>query len=220
MDRTLLVSIPTTFSKNVHHFTVVHFPPCIRQSFLKYEWHLIWFIGDKFLKILYALLSLLASDTVERKLGSESRCFTTYYHDIGLLTLRMLPLWLGANVLHMVYVWDDWCPSLLLEVYGNSERAGVTLAGVETYTAHRTESSLCYWRIINRTDSPVSWCDLRLDSMHELLSLMQSSSFAWIRPVFIAIGYTRSWHSRRRCIMEIIIPFLWGVFPLAIFIST
>ncbi|PPQ78964.1 hypothetical protein CVT25_002293 [Psilocybe cyanescens] len=167
---------------------------------------------------LSALLSLLASDAVEQKLGNKYRHVITFYDSIRIL--RQLSI--SYDWERMSGVWSTFGMIGALRFYlkfsaglANSERAGVTLAGAAVYTDHRTESSLCYWGV-NRPNYRVSWWA----SDHEPLSLMQSytSESAWIRPIFIAIGYTKCpWNwSSMRCIMEIIIPCLWAIFSLAI----
>ena len=95
----------------------------------------------------------------------------------------------------------------------NSERAGVSLAGAGGYTSQKTEFALCYWRV-GRANTPTAW----RDPTNQLLSLMRSSSSAWIRPHFIVIGYSQCpWKWRRwRCIKEILVPCLWGLFSIAI----
>lgn len=75
----------------------------------------------------------------------------------------------------------------------NSERAGVSLVGAGGYTSEKTEFASCYWRV-GRTNSPIAW----RDPTNQLLSLMRSSSSAWIRPHFIVIGYSQCpWKWRR-----------------------
>ncbi|KAH9481983.1 hypothetical protein JR316_0006513 [Psilocybe cubensis] len=149
---------------------------------------------------LSALLSLLASDAVEQKLGSKQ----SYDWE------RMSSVWSTFGMIGVLRFYLKFAAGL-----ANAERAGVTLSGTEVYTDQRTDTALCYWGV-NRPNERITWWA----SAHESLALMQSytSESAWLRPIFIAVGSTKcpwSWRSVR-CIMEVIAPVLWAFISLAI----
>ncbi|KAJ7796333.1 hypothetical protein B0H14DRAFT_2295293, partial [Mycena olivaceomarginata] len=93
-----------------------------------------------------------------------------------------------------------------------SERAGVDLFGAATYTARQTMSSMCYWKV-GRTNRPLMW----RDSTNQLLSRLDTTGSPWIRPICIALGYSRCpWGpTARRCVWEVLSLF-WSMFTMAI----
>ncbi|KAJ7791753.1 hypothetical protein B0H14DRAFT_2624672 [Mycena olivaceomarginata] len=102
-----------------------------------------------------AILSLLAADTVERKLSSEASFdwerMSSVWSVFGLVGALRAHLKIAASI-------------------AGSERAGVDLFGAATYTARQTMSSMCYWKV-GRTNRPLMW----RDSTNQLLSRLDTT---------------------------------------------
>lgn len=94
-----------------------------------------------------------------------------------------------------------------------SEKAGVDLMGAGGFTASRTSNALCFYQV-GRSNTPVMW----RDTSNQLLSRLEVTSSPWIRPLCIAIGYSRcpwDW-VHWRCVQEILIPSLWTLMTMII----
>ncbi|KAF7336524.1 hypothetical protein MSAN_02284400 [Mycena sanguinolenta] len=140
-----------------------------------------------------ALLSLLAADTVERKLFSE----TNFDWE------RMSSVWSVFGMVGALRANLKIAASL-----SGSERAGLDLVGAAGYTAERTANSSCYWSV-GSPNKPLKW----RDSTNQVLSRLDSASLPWIHPISIAIGYSRCpWNIHTsRCIKEILAPAVWTI---------
>lgn len=145
-------------------------------------------------------------------------CVNVFY---SLLTGKITYVWLfSLDWERMSCVWSTFGMIGALRAHlkvavglASSERACVSLIGAGGYTSQKTERALCYWRV-GRPNTSIAW----RDPAGQMLSLMRSSSSAWMRPHFIIIGYSQCpWDWRRwRCIKEILVPCLWALFSIAI----
>ncbi|KAH8826550.1 hypothetical protein DL96DRAFT_1608262 [Flagelloscypha sp. PMI_526] len=151
---------------------------------------------------LSAVLSLLAADTVEKKLSTES----SYDWE------RMSSVWSTFGLVGAVRFNLKVCAGI-----ASSERAGVNLAGAGGYTSFQTADALSYWKLGDPNPAPVSgWRDVR----NQILARLTSSSPAWvrIRPFYIVFGYSQCPFSLShfRCILELLVPMAWSLLTAAL----
>ncbi|KAJ7192644.1 hypothetical protein GGX14DRAFT_406172 [Mycena pura] len=147
---------------------------------------------------LSAILSLLASDTVEMKLSSEENFdwerMSSVWSIFGLIGALRANLKVAASI-------------------SGSERAGVELFGAGGFTGRQTSRSLCYWKV-GKENKPLAW----RDSTNQILSRLDASNSIWTHPICVAIAYSRCpWNWRLwRCITEILAPISWCLIMIAI----
>ncbi|KAH8823813.1 hypothetical protein DL96DRAFT_1532163 [Flagelloscypha sp. PMI_526] len=151
---------------------------------------------------LSAVLSLLAADTVEEKLSTE----TSYDWE------RMSSVWSTFGLVGAVRFNLKVCAGI-----ASSERAGVHLSGSGGYTSFQTAHALSYWRLGDEDPAPISgWRDVQ----NQILARMTSSSPAWarIRPFYIVFGYSQCPFdlSHFRCVLELLIPVVWSLLTTAL----
>ena len=145
---------------------------------------------------LSAVLSLLAADSVERRLvRSDStqmweRC-SSLWSIFGLVGLARVQLKIAAGL-------------------ASSERAGVELKGAGGFTVKKTEESSSAWGI--GSTAPGLWLDIK----EQLLGHAKASGSRWKKPFVIACAYSQCPPRGRRFRREVAEHFLLTILTLAL----
>ncbi|KDQ62700.1 hypothetical protein JAAARDRAFT_189991 [Jaapia argillacea MUCL 33604] len=145
---------------------------------------------------LSAILSLLASDTVEGKISDPE---TADWE-------RMTSVWSLFGLVGAIRAYTKVFVGL-----AGAEAAGIDLAGAGAYTSKKTKEAMSCWAIGSNT-SENSWQDDR----HMLLGAIGTKSSQWKRPHIVVMGYVHCPFGGIEAAKEVVAWVLFGLLTVAI----